>query len=368
MTKTYTYTAVGNTGFCVQSSLWFLTWVLIVRYNRLRLGSLGIRRRHLPGILKTLIRVRLSNHTGETVTLPVFGHLCLHVHRGFKVFNLRELSVTKVFDADVDSAEAAREIQAAGQASGLRFAPQLLDTAPDNRWYRETYIMGKRGSKSAVSKPEVVFRETVVDQLKAMIESRPLQTLDVNTCLAAVVDRLAPQLADSQLERNLQATTVEFIDATSAALKPAGALQVQLAFSHGDFSFVNFVYADKRIYVIDWEGAGSRSLLHDLYNFFFTELYYQRTAQPLMDTIDAAADLLLDRLTPGRVLPVNGLMQSVYRRLYYLERIEMLLCRDAGDARSRVLRRTLEMFNEYERISGAQQTNEDNHAHKIDTV
>jgi len=357
MTRTFTYFAIGDTGFCAQSSLLFLAWVLLFKHRRLQLGALGIPRRQVPRILKALVRSRLStpDRAANTLRLPVFGHISLRVHRGYKLFNLRDRSATKIFDADVDAAEAGRELQAARQAGGLDFAPTVLAGGPQDRWYRETFIPGTRGSKTQRSDPWPTFQNSAVGQLKALIESSPLQTIALGDCLADLHRRLTLQLADSRLDSDLHRATADFVQHNLAALEPPGDIQLQFALTHGDYSFVNFIYAGKRVYVIDWEGAGQRSLLHDLYNYFFTELYYRRTGEPLAGMIDAAIDLLLGQLDTRRLLPATSDLRTLYRRMYYLERLEMLLCRDPGETRTRVLRRTLEVFCEHDRAGGNQQ-------------
>lgn len=370
MSREYTYVNIGDNYFCVQSGIPFLTWILLFRYKQLHLEALGISQRRVPQILKQLVRWRLSprSHTADSVTLPVFAHLCLRVHRGHKLFNFRELSTTKIFDPGVDTAEAGRELQAVRHASRLDFTPSLSGSGPEDRWYSETYIAGARSSKTRIADPWPAFRETVVDQLRQMLESCPLQTLAPGAWPAQLEQRLNRILEHSRLDADLHNTTVDFVRDDLAALRSVDDTPLQLGFTHGDYSFVNFVYTGKTFCVIDWEGGGQRSLLHDLYNYFFTELYYRRTSQPLTDTVDAAIDLLLSRLQALPILPATGDLRSLYRHVYYLERIEMLLCRDANETRSRVLRRTLEVFREFERTSDDGKTRENNNVYQVQTI
>ena len=58
--------------------------------------------------------------------------------------------------------------------------------------------------------------------------------------------------------------------------------KINLVFSHGDYSLVNILRTKNGIKVIDWEGAAFRNPLYDLYNFFFTEIYYKRAKANLV--------------------------------------------------------------------------------------
>ena len=142
MNRTYTYTRIGGNRYCMESGFLSLAWVLLFKHHCLHLSSLGIRRRQIPHILKALIRSRLPGHPGakDTVILPAFGHVCLRVHHGYKLFDFLGRRAIKIFDNGLAAADADREIEAAAQASPLAFAPTLLDTGQNNRWYAETFI------------------------------------------------------------------------------------------------------------------------------------------------------------------------------------------------------------------------------------
>lgn len=102
--------------------------------------------------------------------------------------------------------------------------------------------------------------------------------------------------------------------------------------------------------VIDWESAGRRSTLFDLYNYFFTEIYYGRATTNLISEINEAISSLQSRLASkapdiARTLPPLGQM---YRRLYYFERVLMLLERELSGERLDVILRSIQVFNRYE--------------------
>ena len=125
---------------------------------------------------------------------------------------------------------------------------------------------------------------------------------------------------------------------------------IYLAFTHGDFSFVNFQDNNGRIAVIDWESAQLRSALHDLYNYYFTELYYGRTRSDLLTEIDSSVLSLSQRLAADNPALSRNVAKlgNVYRWLYYLERLHMLLEREMSEGQLKVIRHSADTFGWHE--------------------
>ena len=71
---------------------------------------------------------------------------------------------------------------------------------------------------------------------------------------------------------------------------------VYQVFTHGDFSLRNMLATKKRFVIIDWESIAHRSILFDLYNFFLTELYYNRVSTDLTSETRKAILTLQNRL------------------------------------------------------------------------
>ena len=108
--------------------------------------------------------------------------------------------------------------------------------------------------------------------------------------------------------------------------------------------------------VIDWESAGRRSALFDLYNYFFTESYYGRITTDLTSEISEAISSLQSRLTSKAPSIASSLcsLAGVYCRLYTLERVLALLERELSDDLLDVILRSIEVFARYEKAKARQ--------------
>ncbi|MDT8388509.1 MAG: phosphotransferase [Thiogranum sp.] len=351
MAALYSYIPVGDKHFCSDGNLVALGWILALNNRRLHLDTLGVQFHQIPRILKTLFRQRgkVNEATAGRLALPTFGHLCLRVHRGYKLFDLSSRTATKIFDNDMDAAARAVEINAVREAAKLDFAPDLLAVDSDNRWYREAYMPGRRGSKTVQSDPARVFRETIADHLCQMTAIRPIETISAGEYLGKLLDTLTEDLADFRCDE-LRNEVHDFVAEIAAQLQKTPDLPIHRIFSHGDFSFVNFIYNENRVIVIDWESLQTRSLLSDFYNYFLTELYYQRSRTNLVAEINDALVLLSRKLAPEAPLLADDVIthKAIYRWFYYLERMHMLLSRDMSDNQLNVIRRSMGIFNEHE--------------------
>jgi aminoglycoside phosphotransferase (APT) family kinase protein len=146
------------------------------------------------------------------------------------------------------------------------------------------------------------------------------------------------RLSKSGLEARKTDVISGFIESTAEQLRLKENHQIDLVFSHGDFSLVNILSTKDGIMVIDWESAGHRSTLFDLHNYFLTELHYGRATTNLVSEINEAIYI-------ARTLPS---LAETYRRLYYLERVLMLLERELSNSLLDVILRSIAVFNRYE--------------------
>ncbi len=350
----YTYIPVAGKYYCLQANLNNLAWIFIIKFRKLHLNSLGLKRGQLPRILKVIkiYRNQLKQPPSDTRDLPVFGHMCMPVHRGFKVFNFTSLTATKIFYKGQDDKAAAREVASVREASSLSFTPTLIESAPDNYWYRETFTPGHRSPKNTQSNPWQIYRTIIVDHLSEMLLSKPQITTGLKDYSEKINRSLRRLLVGIQIDNTVKESIEKFIFRISNYLDESDDIRIYCGFTHGDFSFVNFLYDKDRITVIDWETAKQRSIMNDLYNYFFTELYYRRTQSNLLQEIDAAIPLLENRLTQHKTESISSLMSArhIYRWLYYLERMEILLDREMTPNVISVIQRSMEVFNNYESI------------------
>lgn len=357
MMPQYSYIAVGHKYFLARCNCVSLAWTLLTRHKSHLLDSLGLRRWRIPGILKVILRNccnRAGPGTANTITLPAYGQLCIRVHQGYKIFDFPGRVTTKVFEQNIDAEIAANEINAVRGASSLSFTPTLIEADPDNGWYSETFIPGKRSAKTSRSVPGSMFKQVIAGHICEMLVSRPMNTIGLSEYAGKTRDAVDQLLAHTQPDREFSTHVHDFVCRIISNLEAAEEIPVQLAFTHGDFSFVNFIYISKtEINVIDWESAKFRSILSDLYNYFLTELYYGRTRNNLVTEINEAISLLTERLAATDMSTQFDTLEefgAIYRWLYYIERIQVLLDREPSDIQQNVIRRSIETFMEYEAL------------------
>ena len=352
MAYKHPFVAVAGHYFCADCHPLSFIRLFIFHYRKLHLDAFGIQRKQIPHLLKAVreFRSQKAVTATETIGLPVFGHLCIPVHHGYKVFDLSRMTVTKYFPDNIDENVIQTEIGRVRETSVLPFAPQLIDIDPGGRWYRESFIPGGRSSKQATSDPVAQFQETVGGYLATIVCVRPGQTTTVGALLRSLGNRLVDNIDTRVEDKALSQLIREFTDRIIARLDSSRELPIRIAFTHGDFSFVNFIHGLNGITVIDWEGADNRSLLHDLYNYFFTERYYDRCHLIDQNTFADAIDHFSRCLAAESMhaIDTQNLKADVYRLLYYLERLQMLTEREASPGQRNVILKTIAIFDQYE--------------------
>jgi thiamine kinase-like enzyme len=122
---------------------------------------------------------------------------------------------------------------------------------------------------------------------------------------------------------------------------------IYLVFSHGDYSLENILKSKTGIKAIDYEGAALRNPLYDLYNFFFTEIYFERVDFNLEQVLNRAISFLQARLLQKEPELAKNLVSlaPIYRKLFYIERICMILERELNNQLLDVIHRSIEVFN-----------------------
>jgi hypothetical protein len=373
----YQYVKINGPYYCLQQNPAVLAWFLYFGNESLRLRSLRLSKRQSINAVKALVQHQLKlRDRGSVVELPVYGHLCLPVHRGYRVFDFRRRAVIRTFSPEVDTAVVAREIEAVRSASHLDFAPAVRHWSAEERWYEEDFVIGYQ-ARLIPKEPGAVlriYRQDVEPCLERMILSqapcRVGMSEYVRRVLNGIMDALENGRSLGQGVNARKADTVrQFVELVAEQLRlrvsrihnradrnhprdtdhpndPGAAL----VFSHGDFSLRNMLMTKDGITVIDWESAGRRSVLFDLYNYFFTESYYGRIATNLVSEINEAISSLQSRIRSQApdIAETLSSLTPVYRRLYYLERILVMLEREMSDDLLDVILRSIQVFKRYE--------------------
>jgi aminoglycoside phosphotransferase (APT) family kinase protein len=128
----------------------------------------------------------------------------------------------------------------------------------------------------------------------------------------------------------------------------------ELVLSHGDFSLVNVIIADGQFRIIDWEGIRHGVLYADCLNFVFVEKYYQRTTTDITEETAEVMRRYGDAVAAKypRLKDMAEVPQAVSMRLYYLDRLHLMLEREVTDNLASVVRKSIQMFRDFDSAAG----------------
>jgi aminoglycoside phosphotransferase (APT) family kinase protein len=150
---------------------------------------------------------------------------------------------------------------------------------------------------------------------------------------------------------------LDFIQLMTERVQSKGNVPIILVLTHGDFCPANMLNTKNGLRVLDWESATIRSALFDFYSYFFFRAVHQNLSLDTLRTeISVALPFLITRLDV-QAPDISGSMQAfeeVYRWLYYIERIYMLMEREKDDRKHNiieVLLRFINVFNDHEKLS-----------------
>ena len=369
--------------FCLQQNILRLAWVIflkeasfspITRSGSCPSGLMRIGRwiRSFAGMVKSNLKVlgefwqyqRQGGKINGVLELPCFGQVCLPVHQGYKVFDFYRKTVTKVFDQDVSHAVVKHEIEVLREISDLAFATPIRKWDVEERWYQEVYTPGLLDSSYTPMDSHALinqFSKEQVHLLTGLIGYRQPRYKQVMEYVLEVTGFL-PSVDWSRLgmeARDIQHMT-SFLDATITQLRPEGNRTIILTFSHGDFVPANMLNARDGVKLIDWEDAGYRSVLYDLYSYFFYRTVSRNMPVSIvLDEVQRALPLFLAELVETRMDVVRSVSDwaLVYRRTFYVEMIARLINRALSDKNLPILHylhRYLDTFMRYEEMSAEQ--------------
>lgn len=341
---------MGKRYFCLQQSPLALAWSLYTSGST-RMGSaLGLEPGAARGAVRALLRQKLlpRRPLDSRLSLPVYGELCLPVHGGLKVFDLGRRRVTKFFAPEADEALLGREMDAVQTAAELSFAPDVYRTDRAHRCYQEEYVGGGRADLVVpAGGTKALYRSRIEPCIVELIRLRDPVPVDVEAYidggLAAMSRRISSVVGSGA--GDLKAVE-RYMGSIAEAILAEHRGQLDLIYSHGDFSLRNMLIAGERLMVIDWESAGFRSVLCDLYNFFLTEAYYERLSRAEAEAgIDEAIRSLA---STGAISAEVVESAALLRKVYFFERMLVLLERSLDAHRVRVISRSMKLFEAFE--------------------
>lgn len=283
----------------------------------------------------------------------------MHVHKGYKVFDLRREMVIKVFDSDVSKDSICDEVERLKRVSGISFAPTIGNWNIDRGWYEEKYLSEFPPSSYKTMEPaelQSAFRDIIPCLNGLMFFQEPLliDAADYADNIYKILDKVVA--ADDLFDAGEVKRIRNFINSIKINIPAHGNSNIYLVFSHGDFCAANILKTLHGIRVLDWEGAEQRSALFDFYSYFF---YLPVCINYSLDGMVSSANNALQKYISGLTLTNLEICKSLsannhlYRCLFYLEFIAKLVEREITDKNLNIrdfIFRYLEAFNRYEDI------------------
>jgi hypothetical protein len=293
------------------------------------------------------------------VKLPFYGHICVPVHKGYKIFDLRRKVAIKVFDNKIDTYSISKEIEQLKTVSQLVFAPSIRRSNIAERWYEEDYVSGFLDVSVKPPDSRTVlerFSPDVVQPLKSLVLLRqPIKKNAIeyinDTIKILEVSRLSRKESTVKDFRKIKS----FLDFMLEHFQLEGQCRIFLVFSHGDFCPENMMHTRHGIKIFDWESATYRSTLFDFYSYFFHRARtYKIPVHVLASEIKEALPIFISTIAKitSDISTSLSHLEDEYRRLYYIERICMLVEREMTDQNLNILKdhilRFIEIFSRYE--------------------
>lgn len=366
--------------FCLQQNPAVLAWALFFKKNTLRPAiRISLKKWSLRWIISEIWRhyyisrtnlsiftdfvkykYNIIRNNNPLVELPVYGQICVPVHKGFKIFNLQRGTVIKIFKQNVNKSVIVNEVEHLKNVFRIDFASSIKRWDFDARWYEEDFISGSldnslkpRDSTTLLKK----FYRDIVPCLESLILYKRPMTKNViehiNDILSLFeVSKLPSRKLDIQKVHKIR----NFINSTVERLHSEGNLSAILVFTHGDFCPANILNTRRKVRVLDWESANYRSMLFDFYSYFFFRPVHQSVpVKRLVSEINEALPFYISRLSLNAPdLSKNLLhLEKVYRWLYYIERVCMLVERERTDTRLNIMKHILgfiDTFDQYEEL------------------
>lgn len=378
----YQYVKISGRYYCLQQSPPVLAWVLFHKrddlksifqgwlkeespsgmvnlfLNQYRLGKVNLK--ILILLLQYQFRVRKSD---DMVHLPVYGQVCMPVHKGYKVFDLQRNVVTKVIDPDMNKKMILSEIEHLRGTSKIDYAPDLRNWNVDEGWYEEEYIRGSIRPVHTSHDSEIfleAFHKEIVPCISSIMFAQKPVMRNVGEYAGELLDQLQrdffPELKPH--ERG----TEGFICSMAGSLQNGGSNKVGLAFTHGDFCPANILNTADGIRIIDWESAGQRSMLFDFYSyFFFRPVCLDVPCDKMITEIQEVLPSIISEMASKDPDIAHSLsaLETVYRRLYYLELLNKLAGRLQTDRQLNIMdfiKRYTEAFACYEQLLNTDQS------------
>ena len=354
MQSVHHYVEINGKYFSLKQNPICLAWYFFCKTKSLNYRCAFSRKRKIR-ILKTFILIYCGLIKRSVVSFPFPGHMILRVHGGYRIFNFSKEIVTKVIETKANFLEEMNEVARVLVTRQFDFAPKIFNWDDEQNWYEEELVNGTISYKKIQCDSSALLNMFKQEIAPCLVKMILLYTPSMTT-VGAITEHCNRIWQNSR--SNFQGLDISDIDVIGdffshiiAKLSESTEQPVYRTITHGDFSLANMLNTKKGLMVIDWESIAHRSVLFDFYNFFLTELYYNRTSTNLIFETREAIVCLKEKLNAKSFEVANHLvaLADVYRLLYYVERLCMLIDRGINKKILEVISRSIQIFSEHEK-------------------
>jgi len=345
--KKYQYSNAGGQIISVEQNALRFLWLWLARRDCFPAGF------SIKAVISSLLYLLKIKPPVKSVSLPFNGTWCVKVRSGYKVFDVDKQVVTMVFCDEVDTSFIESEILQLKRISDYTFAPSLLKWNANDRWYQEELVIGKTSHDIAPDDPNKLI-EFYIENIAVCVNELALTKEHQAVLLLNYIDRLSEEIYSSPvLEKDANSENIiAFTQEVFESLKDFGSKEILLVFSHGDFHLYNIFVTKEGTKLIDWEGNNTQSLLNDLYNYFFSQLWLRRNDATLINEMKTAISCLREHyIDHGDRNAADHLGQpELYRWVFYIERIHSMLTYFKASPKS--INNWVKVYVEHERNMG----------------
>jgi thiamine kinase-like enzyme len=268
--------------------------------------------------------------------------------------------VLKVFDSDVSSHSMSKEIEQLKIVSDIEFAPTIVQSNINEKWYEEKYVSGFPPSSYKLVDSDILlksFKHDIIPCLSKILFYKKPKSIKTSNYISTLIRKLTSSFAlltESQI-KGIDKVSY-FIYSLEQKLTKKSNPDIYLAFSHGDFCPANMLTTEEGLIILDWESAGYRSALYDFFSYFFYRpACINHPVDEMFQELNESLQLFLDSPTMIRSSIKNNVSSLIneYRRIFYLEMLCILLQRHTTDKNLNILDfilRYIDAFNSYEKI------------------
>jgi len=269
----------------------------------------------------------------KLIELPIYGRLCLKIRRGYKVFDFQRQVVVKLFAKNIGSDIVQQEIHQARLVGKYDFAPAFLRENAAERWYEEEFVNGQPLDRSSWKSFLNTFREVLaplIEQMTLISQPKEVMAGDYTRDIPERAIKKSLIWSQNELDSRKVNTIRGFVDSIIRKLHDGENHIIYLTFTHGDFGPRHVLVKKDRSVILDWEGAGIRSALYDLFDTFFERLRNKPFIPEVLPEVNKAIIQLQRRLLQLPNLEFSQVAASLshvstYRFVFYLERVSSVL-------------------------------------------